>query len=119
MKGHSEPRTGAGVRARIESATDPAESGDSVVVLRVHRGQQVKAAILADYFRAAQRGRISFIRYYRVRAGLDQVELGRLAKMTQPEIARAERPGQARNMKGFTLKKLATALGGRVDELLQ
>ena len=84
--------------------------------------QQKKASIQESirnqYLLAALHGRISKIRAYRVRRGLDQTELATLAGMTQPEISRAERLGQAGRMKAATLQRIARALNVRVDDLL-
>jgi len=48
---------------------------------------------------------------------MDQAELASRAGMTQPEISRAERPGQVARMKGETLRRVAQALQIRIDDL--
>jgi DNA-binding Xre family transcriptional regulator len=112
--GESPKLTGA-ASPHEETAAAPAK----LIVLRIRRREQVKAGILKEYFRAAERGKISFLKYYRLAKGMDQQELAARAKMTQSAVARAEKPGQLQNMKGFSLKKLAAAVGVRVDDLLQ
>jgi DNA-binding Xre family transcriptional regulator len=79
--------------------------------------QEVKASIQSQYFAAADRGEISRIRAWRIVRGLDQAALAARAQMTQPEISRAERPGQVARMKGETLKRIAEALRVKVDDL--
>jgi hypothetical protein len=79
--------------------------------------QEVRASIQSQYFAAADRGEISRIRAWRVVRGLDQATLAVRAQMTQPEISRAERPGQVGRMKGETLKRIANALQVRIDDL--
>jgi DNA-binding Xre family transcriptional regulator len=80
--------------------------------------QEVKASIQIQYFAAAERGEISRIRAWRIVRGLDQATLALRADMTQPEVSRAERLGQAAKMKGETLKRLARALQVGIDDLL-
>jgi ribosome-binding protein aMBF1 (putative translation factor) len=75
--------------------------------------------ILSQYLKAAKQRRISFMKYHRVRIGLDQSELAVKTGMKQSAVARAERVGYAINMKAFTLKKIADVLGVSVDELLR
>ena len=79
--------------------------------------QEIRASIQSQYFAAAERGEISRIRAWRIVRGLDQVALASRAKMTQPEISRAERPGYVRRMKGETLKRIALALQVSIDDL--
>ncbi|MDQ5858130.1 MAG: helix-turn-helix domain-containing protein [Acidobacteriota bacterium] len=79
--------------------------------------QEIRAAIQHQYLIAAKRGEISKIRAWRVVRGLDQAELASRAGMTQPEISRAERPGQVGRMKGETLRRVAQALQIRIDDL--
>jgi DNA-binding Xre family transcriptional regulator len=80
--------------------------------------QEVKASIQGQYLAAAERGEISKIRAWRIVRGLDQATLAERAMMTQPEVSRAERPGQAERMKGETLRRIARALQVRIDDLL-
>ena len=80
--------------------------------------QEVKVSIQSQYFAAAERGEISRIRAWRIVRGLDQATLALRAHMTQPEVSRAERLGQAAKMKGETLKRLARALQVGIDDLL-
>lgn len=79
---------------------------------------EVRASIQNQYLAAAERGEISKIRAWRVVRGLDQAALAERAMMTQPEISRAEKRGQAEKMKGETLRRLARALQVRIDDLL-
>jgi DNA-binding Xre family transcriptional regulator len=79
--------------------------------------QEIRAAIQHQYLIAAEKGEISKIRAWRVVRGLDQAELASRAGMTQPEISRAERPGQVARMKGETLRRVAQALQIRIDDL--
>lgn len=79
--------------------------------------EEVRASIQAQYFAAADRGEVSRIRAWRIVRGLDQSALAARAKMTQPEVSRAERVGQVNRMKGETLKRLAQALQLRIDDL--
>ncbi len=109
---------GAGFSGAAGSPNEDTASAP-VVVLKIRRREQVKAGILKEYFRAAERGKISFLKYYRLARGMDQQQLAARARMTQPAIARAERPGQLQKMKGFSLKSLAVALGVTVDDLLR
>lgn len=104
---------------RVLASPDEATTPQNVVVLKIRRREQVRAGILGEYFRAAERGSISFLRYYRLSRGMDQMELARRTGLTQSAIARAEKTGQLEKMKGFTLKKLASALGLKVDDLLR
>ncbi|HEY3203350.1 MAG TPA: helix-turn-helix transcriptional regulator [Thermoanaerobaculia bacterium] len=78
---------------------------------------EVKASIQNQYFVAAEEGKISKIRAWRIMRGMDQGALAARAGMTQPEISRAERVGQTPRMKGETLKRIADALQVRIDEL--
>jgi transcriptional regulator with XRE-family HTH domain len=64
-------------------------------------------------------GQISFLKYYRIRQGLDQSELGARVNMRQSAIARAERLGGMSNMRATTLQKLAKALDVRMEDLLR
>lgn len=113
--GSNEAGTVQVVARNDETATAP----ERVVVLKIRRREQVKAGILKEYFCAAERGQISFLKYYRIRRGMDQAQLAERAGVTQPEIARAERPGYLLGMRGRNLKRLATALGVTVDDLLR
>jgi DNA-binding Xre family transcriptional regulator len=79
--------------------------------------QEVRASIQSQYFAAADRGEISRIRAWRIVRGLDQGTLAARARMTQPEVSRAERTGQVARMKGETLKRIAHALQVRIDDL--
>ncbi|MGH9399896.1 MAG: helix-turn-helix domain-containing protein [Thermoanaerobaculia bacterium] len=79
--------------------------------------QEVRFSIQSQYFAAADRGEVSRIRAWRIVRGLDQASLASRAQMTQPEISRAERPGQVSRMKGETLKRIAQALQVRIDDL--
>ncbi|MGH9365229.1 MAG: helix-turn-helix domain-containing protein [Thermoanaerobaculia bacterium] len=80
--------------------------------------QEIKASIQNQYLVAADEGRISKIRAWRIMRGLDQVSLAARTNMTQPEISRAERLGQAAKMRGETLRRIAEALQVRIDDLL-
>lgn len=111
----NEIRTVQALARNDETATAP----ERVVVLKIRRREQVKAGILKEYFRAAELGKISFLKYYRILRGMDQLQLADRAGVTQPEIARAERPGYLLGMRGRNLKRLATALGVKVDDLLR
>jgi DNA-binding Xre family transcriptional regulator len=108
--------TNTGVALPSESeATSPA-------VRVVHqapglRAQQVRFEIQRQYFESAERGEISKVRAWRVLRGMDQSELASRAGMTQPEVSRAERIGQALRMKGETLRRIARALNVPVDDL--
>ena len=77
----------------------------------------IEESIRQQYLLAGAEGRISKIRAYRIFRRMDQVELATRAGMTQPEISRAERPGQVPRMKGETLRRIARALQVRVDDL--
>jgi DNA-binding Xre family transcriptional regulator len=77
----------------------------------------IEDSIRQQYLLAAARGKISKIRAYRVSRRMDQVDLAARAGMTQPEISRAERLGQVPRMKGETLRRIASALQVRIDDL--
>lgn len=77
----------------------------------------IEKSIRQQYLLAAAQGKISKIRAYRVFHRMDQVELAARAGMTQPEISRAERLGQVPRMKGETLRRIASALQVRIDDL--
>ena len=79
--------------------------------------QEVKTSIQNQYFTAAERGEISRVKAWRILRGFDQATLAARAKMTQPEISRAERLGQVSRMKGETLKRIAEALQIWIDDL--
>ncbi len=87
------------------------EPGDSLL------SQQIKASIQTQYLLAAEQGKISKIKAWRIARGLDQETLAQRANMTQPEVSRAERLGQVGKMKGETLRRIAQALQVRIDEL--
>lgn len=91
---------------------------DSVEELRSSLAQEVRASIQGQFLSAAMAGEISKIRAWRVMRGLDQAELAARAGMSQPEVSRAERLGQAKRMKGETLQRIAQALHVRIDDLL-
>lgn len=106
---------------RIEGLPETPSSPVHPVTVWAQDDRQKKAAIQESirnqYLLAAMSGRISKIRGYRVFRNMDQAELATRAGMTQPEISRAERPGQVNRMKGATLKRIADALQVRVDDL--
>ena len=79
--------------------------------------QEVKASIQNQYLVAAENGQISKVKAWRIVRGLDQNSLAARANMTQPEVSRAERPGQVAKMKGDTLRRIAQALQVRIDDL--
>jgi DNA-binding Xre family transcriptional regulator len=87
--------------------------------IKIEPRAYARQKIYNDYLEAAREGTISFLKYYRIRKGMEQAELGRRVGMKQSAIARAERVGQVQKMRGETLKKLASALGITVDELLR
>ena len=96
------------------------ETGRQSVIASTNlRKVEVRNSVLSQYLRAAKTGKGSFAKYYRLLAGLDQAHVAHRAKMSQPSVARAERPGQALRMKGESLKRLAKALNVSVDELLR
>ena len=108
---------------RIVGLTETTSSPRDLVITSLEISDKQKKAAIQDsirnqYLLAAEQGRISRIRAFRVHRRLDQVELARLAGMTQPEISRAERLGQAGRMKAATLQRIARALNVRVDDLL-
>lgn len=78
---------------------------------------QVRASIQNQFFVAADQGRVSKIRAWRIMRGLDQTTLALRTNMSQPEISRAERLGQVNRMKGDTLRRIAQALQVRIDDL--
>lgn len=108
---------------RVEGLTEAPSSPRELVITSLEISDRQKKAsiqesIRTQYLLAAAHGRISRIRALRVHRRLDQIELARLAGMTQPEISRAERLGQAGRMKAATLQRIARALNVRVDDLL-
>lgn len=88
-------------------------------MVRMEPRAYARQKIHNDYLEAAREGTISFLKYYRIRKGIDQAELGRRVGMKQSAIARAERVGQTQKMRGETLKKLSSALGITADDLLR
>jgi DNA-binding XRE family transcriptional regulator len=95
------------------------ETASPVRGLRMDARAHARNALILEYFRAAKEGRISFMKYYRVRKGLDQAQLAEAIGVKQPAVARAERLGGAQRMKGVNLKKYAEALRVSVDDLLR
>jgi DNA-binding Xre family transcriptional regulator len=106
------------VRGQLEP---PGTPRDVVVTQRDASDEQLKKSIQESirqqYLLAAEQGKISKIRAYRVFRRMDQVDLAARAGMTQPEISRAERLGQVPRMKGETLRRIARALQVRIDDL--
>ena len=106
---------------RIEGLPETPSSPVHRITVWPQNDQQKKASIQESirnqYLLAGMSGRISKIRGYRVYRNMDQGALAARAGMTQPEISRAERPGQVNRMKGATLKRIAEALQVRVDDL--
>jgi DNA-binding Xre family transcriptional regulator len=94
--------------------------GDAVLQMKGPelRRQEIKFSIQRQYLRAAEKSEISYIKAWRVMRQMDQASLASKAEMTQPEVSRAERPGQARKMKGETLLRIARALNVRIEDLL-
>lgn len=82
------------------------------------RKQEIKYSIQKQYFRAAEKGKISYLKAWRVMRGMDQATLAATVGMSQPEVSRAERPGYARRMKGENLLRLARALHVKIEDLL-
>ena len=102
----------------FEPRNEPTET-TAPPAIRIEPRAYARQKIHNDYLEAAREGTISFLKYYRVRKGIDQAELGRRVAMKQSAIARAERLGQVQKMRGESLKKLASALGITVDDLLR
>ncbi len=108
-------RAGSGPQPLLSESGSPSSSVVSPNATLL--AQEVKASIQSQYFSAADRGEISRIRAWRIVRGLDQAALAVRAQMTQPEVSRAERPGQVARMKGETLKRIAQALQVKIDDL--
>lgn len=104
----------------VDTTTETTSSPPEVVVQpskTAFLAHEIRTSIQNQYLVAAEKGQISKIKAWRVVRGLDQMSLASKARMTQPEISRAERLGQANKMKGETLRRLANALQVRVDDL--
>jgi transcriptional regulator with XRE-family HTH domain len=76
----------------------------------LNRKDEIKSSIQRQYLRAAEKGEISFVKAWRVMRGMDQAAFAAKAKMTEPEVARAEAPGHARRMNAESLLRIAQAL---------
>jgi Helix-turn-helix len=108
-KGPAEVR----VDARNTLVQDPRE-----FVSTFPSSPDTRVAFLKQLRAAATAGEISFLKYWRVAAEMDQKTLAERAGMSQPEIARAERVGQTSTMQGKTLRRLATALRVPIEFIL-
>jgi DNA-binding Xre family transcriptional regulator len=111
----------SGSTAMIPAPDETASPLDSLVMPKSADlvKQEVKTSIQKQYFDAAEKGQISYLKAWRIMRGFDQTTLAARAGMTQPEISRAERPGQALKMKGETLLRIAQALNVRIEDLLR
>ncbi len=81
--------------------------------------QEVKTSIQKQYFDAAEKGEISYLKAWRIMRGFDQLTLAHRAGMTQSEISRAEKPGRVLKMKGETILRIARALDVSIGDILR
>lgn len=63
-----------------------------------------------------EQGKISPIKYHRIKKGITQKELAKLLKTSQPNIVRLERVGYKPNIE--TLKKISKILDVKIEELI-